>query len=548
MHRGVVVVAVLAGQEEVLVEVDLAAVRVVPVAVVVHPVAELGEALVDARVVVVAVVAVVAGGEAVAVAVLVDRSVAVVVDAVAGVECEGVHRRVVVVAVHGRGRDPGSVPAAHPVGQADRRPDAVRGVDERVHSRRGNCPAEFPVAAQGAAADSGNPKIFRMLRDEGDEARDDAVDEGRALVVLVGQDDHRERRAGAPPALVGTAGSGLGRQLLHGHEEGPFRAAAVAALHDVLLEDLLGPRHGRRDGASVQERLVRRHDAEVVVEPPRDQLGEEVVCVRRELLLLLAHGAGVVDDDEDVEVAARAGAAADAVAVRVDAVVDDEVAVVVLVVAGLGSARKISGIRVVAVARAGGPAVAVRVREALVHRAVAVVVGVVAALVRVGADRGVGVVAVAVAGRHAVAVLVDVLVHLAVAVLVDAVLADLVRPRVDGRVLVVAVAGLLHVPFGRRAGQLRAVDVAPAVPVLVGVVRALRLVLVGVLVDLAVAVVVLAVAELGVTGEDGGVGVVAVEQVVDSVVVAVGAGFGAGGQRQGGEREGGESGGGARRE
>src|SRR5690606_27255496 len=118
-----------------------------------------------------------------------------------------------------------------------------------------------------------------------------------------------------------------------------------------------------------------------------------------------------------------------------------------------------------------------------------------------------------------------VVVHVAVAVVVDAV-ADLDGARVDVRRGVVAVAGHGDVLVGRLAGRCGAGRIAVAVEVAVEPPGGGRGV--GVLVvDERVAVVVLAVADLGARRAHRGVAVVAVRRVED-VVGGLGAGAGGG--------------------
>jgi len=185
--------------------------------------------------------------------------------------------------------------------------------------------------------------------------------------------------------------------------------------------------------------------------------------------------------------------------------------------------------------RIGLPVVAVHGQRpdagVLVDQTVAVVVDPVGTVVaRAGVDGGVGIVAVGgvghVAGgraatgeavaRVAVAVAVAVVVagdHVArgvarasVAVVVDPVVAaGLRRAEVDRAVAVVAVGGVANVARGRRAIGDRGTRVALAVTVGVGVEGGQHP-----LVDVTVAVVVHAVADLGGGGVDGAVGVVAV--------------------------------------
>ena len=194
---------------------------------------------------------------------------------------------------------------------------------------------------------------------------------------------------------------------------------------------------------------------------------------------------------------ARAVALAVAVGVRVvggrDPLVHGAVAVVVLRVAVLGGARVGAGVVVVAVGAvahvpAGGAAGAVR--AAGVAEAVAV--------------------AVLVEGR------LDPLVDVAVAVVVDLV-AGLRGAGVHGAVAVVAVAGVRDVAAGLAAGHGPARAVALAVAVLVDVERRTRGGVHGavVVVDVAIAVVVDAVAHLGSRGVDGAVAIVAVVGVAD---------------------------------
>ncbi len=165
----------------------------------------------------------------------------------------------------------------------------------------------------------------------------------------------------------------------------------------------------------------------------------------------------------------------------------------------------------------GGPAINRRIgREAhqIVRHPVAVVVlAVVVDIGRAGVDRRVAVVAVRAAGRHhVVPVAVEVVgirtdpafIDPAHAVVVDAV-ADLRGSRVDAGVAVIAVLAVLDVAHGDRAVQGRGGGVAEAVRVEVSVVRVEHPI-----VDHGVAVVVRAVAHLGVAGECGGVRIVAV--------------------------------------
>ena len=181
------------------------------------------------------------------------------------------------------------------------------------------------------------------------------------------------------------------------------------------------------------------------------------------------------------------------VLVGVEVLVDEPVTVVVDPIAGLGRAWVHGVVIVVAVPVAGAVGVAV---DVLVHvgHAVAVVVDAVAAdFGRGRVHQVVVVVAVAAAGGPAVVVLIEAVVDDPVAVLIDSV-AVLDGSGLDLGVAVVAVG---QPAVGRRADHVQPVEEAVAVQV-------------ERLVDVAVAVVVLAVAHLRRSGVAGVIAVVAV--------------------------------------
>lgn len=337
------------------------------------------------------------------------------------------------------------------------------------------------------------------------------VDGGVAVVAVVaaGRDGH-------VAVAVHVVGVGLARVAGVG-VGGTDQIAAVAVLVDAVLTDL--------GGTGVDAPV-----AIVAVRVVRDVAGRR--------------GAGF-SDDGGIAVAIAVGVGVEG---ELHALVDEAVAVVVHAVADFGGAVLDGRVGVVAV-RAVRIAITVAVRIGVFAGevvAVAVLVdGVVADLGGVRVDGGVDVVAVVAvedpqafrrnaatdscehgsAVAVAIAVVVDdsgveaTLVDLVVAVVVE-VVADFGGAGVDARTRVIAVRTAVGIAIGPIAGDDRVAIDTEAVTVGIGV-PGLAAEHAGIgVVNEAVAVVVDIVADFGGAGVDGGVGVVAVEAVVDVAVHA----------------------------
>ena len=340
------------------------------------------------------------------------------------------------------------------------------------------------------------------------------VESGRAVAVVV--EAVAQLRGPQVDEVVGVVAVARARAL---------RVAVVvpAVIHDqvAVVVDAVAQLGGVRVDVHVERLAVPFAGGETVVvevEVLVDEAVAVVVLVVAELGPARVDGRVVVVAVDGPELEEAVGMrAGDAVVVHVEVFVDQTIAVVVDVVAALDLARVDRGSvgeRVVAVPLARGVAVGVLIGEvdadAVVDDEVAVVVDAVAQLGGVGVGRRVVVVAVSeqVADAEAVAVHVQPVVDRAVAVVVELV-AELRVARVHRGELIVAVELLGRVVADAALAELVHEAVAVGVEALV---------------HEAVAVVVHEVADLVVARVDPVVGVVAVAGLELRVLAVIGVG------------------------